>query len=117
MNLDSLVKEFASCVVHQNEAIFRGDATASNEYARRYIAAFGKLRSSWGDEGRDALATLLVDHRADVRVMAAAYLLRHCKERARAVLEAEAKGSGLIAFGAEQALKRWEEGTWALDLE
>jgi len=27
------------------------------------------------------------------------------------------KGEGLVPFKVEQALKRWEEGTWALDLE
>jgi hypothetical protein len=47
--------------------------------------------------------------------MAATFLLRHCGETARRVLEAEATKDGLIAFGAEQALRRWEEGTWMLD--
>jgi hypothetical protein len=30
-------------------------------------------------------------------------------------LEEAAKGEGLVPFKAEQALERWEEGTWALD--
>lgn len=51
----------------------------------------------------------------DVRVMAAAHLLRYRTAEARAVLEEAAKGTGLVPFGAQQALKRWEEGTWALD--
>jgi hypothetical protein len=32
-------------------------------------------------------------------------------------LEDAAQGEGMIPFGAQQALKRWEEGTWALDPE
>ncbi len=69
-----------------------------------------------GDRGRDALAVLLEHGRADVRVMAAAFLLRHRTEAALAVLRDAAAGKGLAAFGAGMAIKHWEEGTWALDL-
>jgi hypothetical protein len=55
--------------------------------------------------------------RMDVRVAAAAHLLRHRTAEARAVLQEIAKGEGLAAFEAGEALKRWEEGTWALDPE
>jgi hypothetical protein len=51
----------------------------------------------------------------DVRVTAAACLLLHRTEEAKAALEEAAKGKGLVPFEAQQALKRWEEGTWALD--
>jgi hypothetical protein len=108
------VNEFARSVAAQSEAIAMGDATIGNGFAKRYIAAFEKLRDH-GDAGRDALAALLSHPRADVRVMAAAFLLRHCEARARAVLESEATGEGLTAFGAAQALQRWKEGTWSLD--
>jgi len=51
----------------------------------------------------------------DVRVSAAAFLLRHRTEESKAVLEEAARGTGMVPFEAQQALKRWEEGTWALD--
>jgi hypothetical protein len=114
MRPEALVREFAECVVAQNEAIARNDPKTGNRYAKRYMAAFDELRVH-GDTGRDALAVLLADERAAVRVMAAAYLLRHSGQTARAVLEREAKGKGLVAFGAAQALKRWDEGSWSLD--
>ena len=114
MTFDDLVKEFAECVVAQSEAIEQNDPKAGNEFAKRYIVAFDKLRAH-GDQGRDALASLLDDYRPEVRVMAAAYLLRHSGDKARSVLEIEAKKEGLVAFGAAQALQRWEDGTWALD--
>jgi len=114
MKYESLVEEFAECVAAQSEAIAKGNPTLGNKYAKRYMAAFEKLRSH-GDEGRNALVVLLTDERADVRVMAAAYLLRHCGDRAKSILESEAKGKGLISFGAAQALQRWAEGTWNLD--
>src|SRR4051812_13335482 len=116
MRVEELVEQFAFNVVAQTDAIWRGDAKTGNKHARKYGAAFDKLRAQ-GDAGRDALAILLKHPRMDVRVMAAAHLLRHRTAEAEAVLEEAAKGEGMIPFGAQQALKRWEEGTWALDLE
>lgn len=51
----------------------------------------------------------------DVRVMAAAFLLRHRTAEAKAVLEAAARGKGIAALGADETLKSWNEGTWELD--
>ncbi|AFE05626.1 hypothetical protein COCOR_04094 [Corallococcus coralloides DSM 2259] len=114
MTLEDLVEQFAQNVVAQNEAIFRGDAKTGNKHARKYGAAVDRLFAH-GNAGRDALTVLLKHERMDVRVMAAAHLLRYRTVEAKAVLEEAAKGQGLVPFGAQQALKRWEEGTWALD--
>jgi hypothetical protein len=113
-SFERLVEEFAHHVQAQNEEIFRGDAKTGNKHAKKALAAFLQLRAH-GDAGRDALAKLFSHPRMDVRVMAAVFLLRHRTAEARAVLEEAAKGQGLIPFGASEALKRWEEGTWALD--
>ena len=112
--LDQLVKEFGDCVSAQSKHIEQGDADTGNTYTQRYLSAFQKLRSH-GDAGREALCALLEDKRTDVRVMAASFLLRYSEEKAKAVLAAACSGTGLIAFGAQQALGRWEDGTWALD--
>jgi hypothetical protein len=114
MTLEELVEEFARNVAAQTDAIFRGDAKTGNKHAKRYVAAFEKLRAQ-GNPGRDALAALFTHPRMDVRVAAAAHLLRHRTAEARAVLQEVAKGEGLAAFEASEALKRWEEGAWALD--
>jgi hypothetical protein len=117
MSADSfakLVEEFAACVVAQEAEIERGHA--GNKYARRYIAAFESLRAH-GDPGREALAVLLDHTSPNVRVTAAAFLLRYCELKARRVLKAEAKGTGISAIGAEQTLLNWKNGTWALDPE
>jgi uncharacterized protein YwqG len=116
MTLKELVEEFAQNVAAQTDAIWRGDARTGNRHARRYLAAFEKLRAL-GNEGRDALAVLLTHPRMDVRVEAAAHLLRYRTAEARAVLEEAAAREGLIPFIASQVLKNWEAGTWALDLE
>jgi hypothetical protein len=115
MKLADLVEQFALNVAAQTEAIWRGDAKTGNKHARKYGAAVDKLLAH-GDAGRDALLVLLEHERMDVRVMAAAHLLRYRTAQAKAVLEEAARGEGLIPFCAQQALKRWEEGTWALDL-
>jgi len=114
--LEELVDQFARNVAAQTEAIWRGDAKTGNKHARKYGAAVDKLLAH-GDAGREALLVLLAHERMDVRVMAAAHLLRYRTAEAKAVLEDAAKGQGLVPFEAGQALKRWAEGTWALDPE
>lgn len=113
---EDLVAEFAANVAAQTDAIWAGDARTGNKHAKRYIGAFEQLRKL-GDPGRDALATLFQHERPDVRVGAASFLLRHRTEEAKAVLWREATGKGLVSFEASQCLKRWAEGTWALDPE
>ena len=112
--IQKLVREFADNVAAQSDAIARGDHKTGNKHAKRYIQAFMALREL-GNAGRDALAPLMHEGRDDVREMAAAYLLRHRHDEARVVLEKLARGDGLVAFAAGQALQRWNEGTWQLD--
>ena len=114
--IEELVEQFAQSVAAQTDSIWRGDAKTGNKHARRYMAAFDKLRAH-GDAGRDALSVLLTHSRMDVRVSAAAYLLRYRTAEARAILEEAAKGEGLVPFEASIVLKNWENGTWALDPE
>ncbi len=114
--LEKLVEAFAQNVAAQTDAIWRGDAKTGNKHARRYIAVFDKLRAH-GDAGREALTVLFTHPRMDVRVSAAAYLLRYRTAEARAILEAAAQGKGLVPFEASMVLKHWTEGTWALDPE
>jgi len=112
-SIPELVDEFAKHRLAQEEAMERDDVAAGNRHARKYIAAWHALRDQYGDAGRDGLATLLRHPSTDVRVMAAAYLLRYKTDEATRVLE-EARAAG--HFGAEQALERWREGAWSLDL-
>ena|ERR1043165_8706315 len=111
-----LVRQFAEAVVSQDTCLERGDAATGNRHARRQFDAFRKLRAM-GDNGREALAELFRDPRPNVRTSAAAFLLRYKTADALAVLREASKGTGLIAFEASEAIKRWEEGTWQLDPE
>ncbi|WP_338865569.1 DUF2019 domain-containing protein [Myxococcus stipitatus] len=115
MEIELLVAQFAQHIAAQTDCILRGDSKTGNKHADKAFAAFAKLREK-GDAGRDALASLLAAPQMDVRVTAAAFLLRHRTEEAKAVLEVAARGEGMAALGAQQTLKNWENGTWALDL-
>ncbi len=115
MDFQTLVDQFAEAVTAQHKALWeRADHKTANKFAKRYLAIFMRLREH-GDEGRDALAVLLNHLRPEVRVATAAFLLRHRTEAAQAVLRAAARRPGVIGFQASEALKRWEEGVWALD--
>jgi hypothetical protein len=116
MTLEDLTEEFSQNVSAQTDAIWNGDARTGNKHARRYVAAFKKLRDH-GDTGRDALAALLEHPRMDVRVKAALYLLSERPTQALPVLEEAAKSKGMIPFEASQVLKYWSEGTWSLDVD
>lgn len=116
MDLNKIAEDFARNVEAQTNAIMSGTGSGGNKYAKRYIAAFKKLRAH-GEAGRDALAVLLTHPRMDVRVKAAAYLLSDRPAQALPVLEEAAKGKGMIPFGASFAVKYWYEGTWKLDVD
>jgi hypothetical protein len=112
--LDSLVRRFAQAVIDQENATSRFDIEGANMHARRVSAVFDEL-CKHGDPGRETLTKLFKHESGQVRVTTAAFLLRYAHDRARAVLAAEAKGDGLLALAAGQAIQRWEDGTWELD--
>ncbi|NOK21753.1 DUF2019 domain-containing protein [Corallococcus carmarthensis] len=113
--LESLVEKFAQNTAAQTDCILQGDARAGNKHAEKALAAYMSLRER-GDVGRNALAALFSHARMDVRVTAAAFLLRHKTVEATAILEDAARGQGLAALGAQQTLRNWQNGSWALDL-
>lgn len=105
---------FVDSVVKQTQAVWSGDPRKKNREARRCWRSFLQIRE-FGDAGRDALAELFTHERADVRVTAAAFLLRHKTTEALKLLHEEAQESTLVGLEAEQAIARWRDGTWQLD--
>jgi len=110
--MSELVDEFAKHVRAQTKAVGRGDVAAGNRHADKYFDAWLALKEEYGDAGRDGLAALLRHPDLRIRVMAAAFLLRHKTAEATRVLE-EAAAAG--DFAAELNLERWRNGTWTLD--
>lgn len=111
---DRLVRSFAESVVAQTNAMWAGDARASNRFANQTVRAYRQLREQ-GEDGLEALSQLLADESPDVRSAAAAFLLKYKTEEALAVLREVARRPGLIGFKAGEAIKRWESGEWHLD--
>jgi hypothetical protein len=71
---EHLVQVFATNVLAVRETDLTGDWRKANKHVRAYLKAFDELRKI-GDEGREALATLLDDPSDDVRSAAACFLL------------------------------------------
>lgn len=114
--IDALVREYANAIVATSEMSLSDPVSKHNVQMNRASRAWKKLVSKYGDEGRDAFCQLLGHPNAVVRVNAAALLLRYRNRAAMSVLMTEAKkGPSLLAFTAQQALQRWEEGDWHLD--
>jgi hypothetical protein len=109
--IEDLVMSFAEGVRAFETASRVRDATREHT---QIVEAFKGL-TQYGDEGRDALMALFEDPSPKVRSYAATFLLRHCNDEATRVLKDIAKGEGLVAFSAGQALERWKEGEWSLD--
>ncbi|MCA9186872.1 MAG: DUF2019 domain-containing protein [Planctomycetales bacterium] len=92
-------------------------ANEGNRQARICSEAFKELVSEYGDEGREALKSLFEHPYPRVRCVSAAFLLRYDTCESLRVLRELEKGSGLVAFGASQSIKNWENGDWELDPE
>ena len=114
--ISKLVQKFSENVSAQAEAMRLGEFKNGNLYAKRYIQAFQSLRAL-GDEGRDGLVPLMFEGSAEVRAMAAAFLLRYQHDEARRVLQDLAGGTERVAAAAKETLMRWDEGSWQLDPE
>ncbi|WP_414664855.1 hypothetical protein [Horticoccus sp. 23ND18S-11] len=100
---------FVAGVVQQNACIASGDARRGKRESKKYVAAARTLLAGGKDEV-DRFATLLTHDHDDVRVMAAAFLLKDRTELAVAALRPLAKGGGIAALGARMTLERYERG-------
>ncbi len=114
-NRDALVEAFATAAVEHHKALVNGDAARAVEEQAKMVASFGELRAM-GDEGYQALASLLQHDDEVVNTAAATVLLRYATDTSIRVLERVATNNQkLLGFRAEQALARWQEGNWHLD--
>ena len=68
-----------------------------------------------GQMAREALLKLVDSEESGVSLMAAVYSLKYNPEKSLKTLKTLEKRPGFIGFQAEQAIKRWEEGSWQLE--
>jgi hypothetical protein len=100
---------FASAVIEQGECIARGDHRGGNREAKKYVSAARTLLAD-GSPTIDRFCKLLDHDHDDVRVMAAAFLLKERTKEAVATLRQVARNDGLAALGAKMTLKRYARG-------
>jgi hypothetical protein len=106
------VQRFATEVILQDEA---RSSDEGNAHAMQQLAAFDGLVNEYGDDGREALAGLLVHEDIRVRVMAASFLLRYKHEDSMRVLEDASHCPGLPGLAAKCSIENWMRGVWELD--
>lgn len=114
VKIQKIVAMFADATRKHYEATMRGDWRQTNKHAKRIATAFRSITET-GEEARNALLQLAQSDDDVVASMAAAFSLKYATEEAKLTLRRIAKRNDLLGFEAEQALQRWEEGTWQLE--
>lgn len=110
MSLAKLVQELVDAVLVWDDELQKGRTGPKHQRAAaRVFDRWEQLKRDHGDEGRKALLPLFRHPRQAVRVAAASFLLRFRHRQAAAQLRKE------DTFTADQVLKQWARGEWALD--
>ncbi len=114
MSITELVKRFAESAIKQDEAIVSGDKRGAKKYGNK-IVQYWRAIKEFGNDGKEELSKLFRHNHPSARSAAAACLLKYKTAEALEVLEVIAKMPGLVGFEADEAIKRWKEGTWNLE--
>jgi hypothetical protein len=113
-SIPELASRFARAAASYHEHNDQGDWRGANREAAKAARAFRQLIKH-EIPGREALLALLLSDDTSVALMAAAFSLKYNPERSLAALEALSHHPGLIGFEADQAIQRWNEGSWHLE--
>jgi hypothetical protein len=110
-----LVEQFSQAAERSFEAMMKGDWKENNKWAKKQAKAFQQIIAI-GDIARDELLTLLDHENLNVVLNAAVFSLKYDTEKSITTLERIASTDrGMVGFRAQQALQRWEEGSWQLE--
>lgn len=110
----NLIADFVATTKKHHEATKQGHWQETNKYAKHISRIFREI-AKIGDIARQALLEEVDNNDLVVASMAATYSLKYATERSLAALRRIAREPGVIGFGAQQALMRWEEGDWQLE--
>jgi hypothetical protein len=112
--VDKLITDFVEAAKKHYEATMVGNWRETNKQAKRIRKVFQGIKSA-GENARQALLAQTENQDLAVASMAATYSLKYGTQQAQMVLQHIASEPGIIGFGAQRALQRWEEGDWHLD--
>lgn len=114
LEIQQMITKFAVASYKHQEAIMEGNSRKANRHAKQIAETFQKIVTT-GELARKALLQLTQSEDDAVAAMAATFSLKYATDEAIAVLKRIAKRPDLLGFRSEQAIKRWEEGTWQLE--
>ncbi len=109
-----LVEQFAEAAEKSFEAILKGDWRENNKWVKRQVKAFQQI-TEIGEVAREELLTLLEHENLAIAKSAAAFSLKYATEKSKTTLARISQEPGILGFEAQQALQRWEEGSWQLE--
>ena len=109
-----LISEFVRSAEKHYRATLAGNSKQTNAQAKRIRKVFQEIVKS-GDDARVALLEQIHNENDGIAIMAATYSLKFNPKESLATLRRISQKPGWIGFGAEQAIKRWEEGNWHLE--
>lgn len=112
--LDEYLEVFVDAAAQHYEATLEGNWRKTNRCARKVDTAFRHI-IEFGNEGRESLLALTDNANLAVAKMAAVYSLKYGTQQALATLRRISQEPGIMGFGAQQAILRWEEGAWQLE--
>ena len=106
--LKRALSDYAVAAHAQSARSVEGDAARANAHYEELRNALLTI-SQYGEEGVEAMLTLLSSGSPDVKGWAATHLLSKKPREAVSALEELARGSGIIAFEARMTLQEWRE--------
>ena len=109
--LSLLIRRFAIAVQAHQAALEDMAEEHANAHARVISGLYAAIIRE-GDNGREALLSLLDSESQVVAGMAAVFSLRYNPSRSLEVLHRLADKEGLLGFRASVAIERWESGDW-----
>jgi hypothetical protein len=112
--IENLIQDFVRFTENHYKATIVGDWREANKNAKKVHKTFLHI-VKLGIEGREALLALTENESSYVALMAATYSLKYNTEKALATLKKFTNTPGFAGFGAQQTIKRWDEGTWQLE--
>jgi hypothetical protein len=111
--IPQLVESFINAAI-KHQVLSLKDWKTANREAKELQRIFLELKSI-GRPGREALLALVKSEKPSVALMASVYSLKYDTKKSMKTLKSLAKEADFIGFQAEQAIKRWEEGTWNIE--
>ena len=111
-DLSQLLQRLESAAVENNIAIQQGDSEKANQTVDIIFKYFDEIKN-FGDVGLEKMKILMNAQDLAVRATVAGLLLHYfTKDALQTLQEVASADSGILGFRAEQAIARWEEGTW-----